>query len=124
MSHPLGSPDSRRTQANGTRRDQSSGGVAFTAMLPDIFYNSIATSNTVDFTVFTKTEALTKRIVMPLQGQNALDAIATISRDSTGKVNGIDIKPSRDLKEEQLLSAVKDILEESEPAPKITTIVK
>jgi len=97
-------------------------GVAFTATLPDIFNDSTATTNSVDITVFTSSEALSKSIVMSLQGQNALDAVVTVSRDGTGRVNGIDIKPSRDLKENDLLQAVKDILEKSEPPPKNITI--
>ncbi|MGA2278935.1 MAG: hypothetical protein ABSG80_01380 [Verrucomicrobiota bacterium] len=100
-------------------------GVVLNVTLPNIFYNTANASNTVEFVVLAKNQPpISKVFTMPLQGKIAPEAIATVNRDTSGKVSGLDIKPGQNLTEQQLLDAIKDVLEKSEPVPITTTIIK
>jgi hypothetical protein len=100
-----------------------SNNVAVSVTLPNIFYNTASTSNTIDFVVLTKQQPITKTLMMSLQGKLAPEAIATVSRDNSGRFLGIDVKPGQNLTEQQLLDAAKGILQTSETPPKTTTIL-
>ena len=102
-------------------------GLAIAATFPESFYSiTNNTTNNVEFVVLFKDHGeapAVKSVPMTLQGKSSPEAVATINRDSNGKVLGIGVKPGQNLTDQQFLDAVKDILEKSESPPKTTNII-
>jgi uncharacterized membrane protein len=100
-------------------------GIAITVTLPKIFNSTTNNStNSVDFVVLLRHEApAAKTIGLTLQGSPSPEAAVTIARDSNGKLLGINIKPGQNVNEEELLGAIKEVLQKSETPPQTTTIL-
>ncbi len=99
--------------------------IAFNATLPPRFLGTTNSTNTVEFVVLAKNAApINKAIAMPLQGRLSAEAAVAVNRDTSGKVTGLTVKHGENLSEQQLLDAIKTVLERSEPPPKTTTIVR
>jgi hypothetical protein len=96
-------------------------GVAIQTSFSEQFFTT-NTTNLLEFTVLTRTGGtLSKTVAASIQSKNPPEAAVTITRDSTGKVSGFNIKPGQNLSEQELLEAVKSVLEKSE-SPQQTTV--
>jgi hypothetical protein len=98
-------------------------GTVLYVSVPNFLSSITNATNTVEFFVSGAVGSVSKPIPLSLQGRISGDAVATINRDGSGKVIGLDLRHGAELKESELLNVVKEILEKSESPAKTTNIV-
>jgi hypothetical protein len=93
-------------------------GTLIQATLPAFTFGSMTNStNSLEFVVVGKEGQATKTLPVTLQGKLNPEANASVTRDSNGKVLGIDVKRGEAIDDKQVLDALKEILEKSEHIP-------
>lgn len=98
-------------------------GIKATLPFPSPFLSMTNTTNSIDFVVSGPKFQTAKSFNLALQGEPLADAVASISRDTNGKVSGIALKRGENVDQKQLLDALREVLKKSERAPKTTHII-